>query len=162
MMDRIATEAVEGFVHAGYDLTAEAILLCESDGTPDEVADEMARVSDVLRKAGATDIKVSQNEAGGCVLSGRKNAFPATGRSPTTTAWTAPSRARSCRAWLKRDHAVVGQVRPALHNVFHAGDGNLHPLIACSTPTCRARLSVPRSSARRSSNSASRSAAPSR
>ena len=63
MMDRIATEAVEGFVHAGYDLTAAAILLCESDGTPDEAADEMARVSDVLRRAGATDIKVSQNEA---------------------------------------------------------------------------------------------------
>ena len=55
MMDKIATEAVEGFVHAGYDLNAEAILLCESDGTPEEVADEMARVAEVLRNAGATD-----------------------------------------------------------------------------------------------------------
>ena len=81
MMDKIATEAVEGFVHAGYDLNAAAILLCESDGTPEEVADEMARVSEVLRNAGATDIKVSQTEAERLrYWSGRKNAFPATGR----------------------------------------------------------------------------------
>ncbi|MBP6531182.1 MAG: FAD-binding protein, partial [Burkholderiales bacterium] len=81
MMDQIATIAVEGFVHAGYDLTAEAILLCESDGTPEEVADEMARVAEVLRGAGATDIKVSRNEDERLrYWSGRKNAFSATGR----------------------------------------------------------------------------------
>ena len=131
MMDKIATEAVEGFVHAGYDLNAAAILLCESDGTPEEVADEMARVSEVLRNAGATDIKVSQNEAERLrYWSGRKNAFPATGRiSPDYYCMdgTIP------RAQLPRVLNVIGELSTKYNlrcaNVFHAGDGNLHPLI---------------------------------
>ena len=131
MMDRIATEAVESFVHAGYDLNAAAILLCESDGTPDEVADEMARVSEVLRNAGATDIKVSQNEAERLrYWSGRKNAFPATGRiSPDYYCMdgTIP------RAQLPRVLNVIAELSTKYNlrcaNVFHAGDGNLHPLI---------------------------------
>ena len=131
MMDKIATEAVEGFVHAGYDLNAAAILLCESDGTPEEVADEMARVSEVLRNAGATDIKVSQNEAERLrYWSGRKNAFPATGRiSPDYYCMdgTIP------RAQLPRVLNVIAELSTKYNlrcaNVFHAGDGNLHPLI---------------------------------
>ena len=131
MMDKVATEAVEGFVHAGYDLNAEAILLCESDGTPEEVADEMARVAEVLRNAGATDIKVSQNEAERlCYWSGRKNAFPATGRiSPDYYCMdgTIP------RSQLPRVLRVIGELSIKYNlrcaNVFHAGDGNLHPLI---------------------------------
>ena len=131
MMDKIATEAVEGFVHAGYDLNAAAILLCESDGTPEEVADEMARVSEVLRNAGATDIKVSQNEAERLrYWSGRKNAFPATGRiSPDYYCMdgTIP------RAQLPRVLNVIAELSIKYNlrcaNVFHAGDGNLHPLI---------------------------------
>ena len=131
MMDKIATEAVESFVHAGYDLNAAAILLCESDGTPDEVADEMARVSEVLRNAGATDIKVSQNEAERLrYWSGRKNAFPATGRiSPDYYCMdgTIP------RAQLPRVLNVIAELSTKYNlrcaNVFHAGDGNLHPLI---------------------------------
>ncbi len=131
MMDKIATEAVEGFVHAGYDLNAAAILLCESDGTPEEVADEMARVSEVLRNAGATDIKVSQNEAERLrYWSGRKNAFPATGRiSPDYYCMdgTIP------RAQLPRVLNVIAELSTKYSlrcaNVFHAGDGNLHPLI---------------------------------
>ena len=131
MMDKIATEAVEGFVHAGYDLNAAAILLCESDGTPEEVADEMSRVSEVLRNAGATDIKVSQNEAERLrYWSGRKNAFPATGRiSPDYYCMdgTIP------RAQLPRVLNVIAELSIKYNlrcaNVFHAGDGNLHPLI---------------------------------
>ena len=131
MMDKIATEAVEGFVHAGYDLNAAAILLCESDGTPEEVADEMARVAQVLRNAGATDIKVSQNEAERLrYWSGRKNAFPATGRiSPDYYCMdgTIP------RAQLPRVLNVIAELSRKYNlrcaNVFHAGDGNLHPLI---------------------------------
>jgi glycolate oxidase len=131
MMDQIATIAVEGFVHAGYDLDAAAILLCESDGTPEEVADEMARVADVLRKAGATDIKVSQNEDERLrYWSGRKNAFSATGRiSPDYYCMdgTIP------RAQLPRVLNAIAElsVKYSLRcaNVFHAGDGNLHPLI---------------------------------
>jgi glycolate oxidase len=131
MMDKIATEAVEGFVHAGYDLNAAAILLCESDGTPEEVADEMARVSEVLRNAGATDIKVSQNEEQRArYWSGRKNAFPATGRiSPDYYCMdgTIP------RAQLPRVLNAIAHLSEKYNlrcaNVFHAGDGNLHPLI---------------------------------
>ena len=77
MMDKPMTAAVEDFVHAGYDLTAEAILLCESDGTPEEVEEEIGRMSAVLRAAGATAIAVSQDEAERLKFwSGRKNAFP--------------------------------------------------------------------------------------
>jgi len=131
MMDKIATEAVEGFVHAGYDLNAAAILLCESDGTPEEVADEMARIAEVLRNAGATDIKVSQNEGERLrYWSGRKNAFPATGRiSPDYYCMdgTIP------RAQLPRVLNEIARLSTRYNlrcaNVFHAGDGNLHPLI---------------------------------
>ena len=59
MMDKPMTAAVEGFVHAGYDLDAAAILLCESDGTPEEVEEEIGRMSAVLRACGATAITVS-------------------------------------------------------------------------------------------------------
>ncbi|MCE2691241.1 MAG: FAD-binding protein [Rubrivivax sp.] len=79
MMDKPMTAAVEDFVHAGYDLDAEAILLCESDGTPEEVAEEIGRMLDVLAGAGATRMEVSKDEAQRLKFwSGRKNAFPAT------------------------------------------------------------------------------------
>ncbi len=81
MMDKPATHAVEDFVHAGYDLNAQAILLAESDGTPEEVAEEIAAMCAVLEKSGATDIRVSQNEAERLKFwAGRKAAFPAVGR----------------------------------------------------------------------------------
>src|SRR5437868_14820292 len=81
MMDKPMTAAVEDFVHAGYDLTAEAILLCESDGTPEEVEEEISQMSRVLRDAGASAIAVSRDEAERLKFwSGRKNAFPASGR----------------------------------------------------------------------------------
>ncbi|HSO08286.1 MAG TPA: FAD-binding protein, partial [Pelomicrobium sp.] len=78
MMDQITTRAVEDFVHAGYNLDAEAILLCESDGTAEEVADEIARVTKVLEAHGATDIRASRDEAERLRFwAGRKAAFPA-------------------------------------------------------------------------------------
>ena len=80
MMDRPATHAVEQFVHAGYDLDAAAILLCESDGTAEEVEDEIARMKAVLERAGATRMTVSRDEAERLRFwSGRKAAFPAVG-----------------------------------------------------------------------------------
>ena len=93
MMDRPATHAVEEFVHAGYDLDAAAILLCESDGTPEEVEEEIGRMKAVLSKSGATQLRVSDSEAQRLKFwAGRKAAFPAVGRiSPDYTAWTAPS-----------------------------------------------------------------------
>ncbi|MBV7457205.1 FAD-binding protein [Acidovorax sp. sif1233] len=131
MMDKPMTAAVEDFVHAGYDLTAEAILLCESDGTPEEVEEEIGRMSDVLRAAGATAISVSQDEAERLRFwSGRKNAFPASGRiSPDYMCMdsTIPRKRLADILLAIQEMEKKYQLRCA--NVFHAGDGNLHPLI---------------------------------
>ena len=131
MMDKPMTAAVEDFVHAGYDLTAEAILLCESDGTPEEVEEEIGRMSAVLRACGATAITVSQNEAERLRFwSGRKNAFPASGRiSPDYMCMdsTIPRKRLADILLAIQEMEKKYQLRCA--NVFHAGDGNLHPLI---------------------------------
>jgi glycolate oxidase len=131
MMDKPMTAAVEDFVHAGYDLNAEAILLCESDGTPEEVEEEIQRMSDVLRQCGATAITVSQDEAERLRFwSGRKNAFPASGRiSPDYMCMdsTIPRKRLADILLAIAEMEKKYQLRCA--NVFHAGDGNLHPLI---------------------------------
>src|SRR5699024_8751114 len=81
MMDKRAIHMVEPFVRAGYDMDAAAILLCESDGTPTEVEDEIARMVAVFEQAGATRIQVSSSEQERLTFwAGRKNAFPAAGR----------------------------------------------------------------------------------
>ena len=131
MMDKPMTAAVEGFVHAGYDLNAKAILLCESDGTSEEVEEEIGRMSEVLRQCGATAIAVSQNEAERLRFwSGRKNAFPASGRiSPDYMCMdsTIPRKRLADILLAIAEMEKKYQLRCA--NVFHAGDGNLHPLI---------------------------------
>ncbi len=131
MMDKPMTAAVEDFVHAGYDLDAEAILLCESDGTPEEVAEEIERMSAVLRECGATAIAVSRDEAERLRFwSGRKNAFPASGRiSPDYMCMdsTIPRKRLADILLAIAEMEKKYQLRCA--NVFHAGDGNLHPLI---------------------------------
>jgi glycolate oxidase len=131
MMDGPMTAAVEDFVHAGYDLSAAAILLCESDGTPEEVEEEIGRMSAVLTAAGATAITVSRDEAQRLKFwSGRKNAFPASGRiSPDYMCMdsTIP-RKRLADILLAIAQMEVKYGLKCL-NVFHAGDGNLHPLI---------------------------------
>jgi glycolate oxidase len=131
MMDKPMTAAVEDFVHAGYDLTAEAILLCESDGTPEEVAEEIERMLDVLTGCGATRLEVSKDEAQRLKFwSGRKNAFPASGRISPDYMCMDSTIPRKRLADILRAIAQMEQkygLRCA--NVFHAGDGNLHPLI---------------------------------
>lgn len=131
MMDKPMTAAVEDFVKAGYDLSAEAILLCESDGTPEEVEEEIGRMSAVLREAGATAIAVSRDEAERLRFwSGRKNAFPASGRiSPDYMCMdsTIPRKRLADILLAIAEMEKKYQLRCA--NVFHAGDGNLHPLI---------------------------------
>jgi len=131
MMDKPMTQAVEDFVHAGYDLNAQAILLCESDGTSEEVDEEIERMIIVLKQSGATALSISQSEAERLRFwSGRKNAFPASGRiSPDYMCMdsTIPRKrlADILEAIAEMEHKY--QLRCA--NVFHAGDGNLHPLI---------------------------------
>ncbi len=131
MMDKPTTRAVEEFVHAGYDLNAEAILLCESDGTPEEVEEEIARMNAVLEKQGASRIQVSQSEAERLRFwSGRKNAFPAAGRIAADyycMDGTIPR--RHIATLLKRIKGMEEKYGLGCLNVFHAGDGNMHPLI---------------------------------
>jgi len=131
MMDRTSSRMVEPFVKAGYDTDAAAILLCEADGTVDEVEEEIERMTAVLQAAGASAVLVSATEAERLKFwSGRKNAFPAAGRiSPDYYCMdgTIP------RKQLARVLLGIGQMEAKYGlrcaNVFHAGDGNLHPLI---------------------------------
>ena len=131
MMDKPATLAVEQFVHAGYDLEAAAILLCESDGTAAEVEDEIARVREVFAKAGATRTAVSRDEAERLRFwSGRKAAFPAVGRiSPDYYCMDGTVPRRRIGEVLGFIGAMEKKYGLRCPNVFHAGDGNLHPLI---------------------------------
>jgi glycolate oxidase len=131
MMDKPATAAVEPFVKAGYDLNAEAILLCESDGTADEVAEEIARMSAVLQGSGATEIRVSTSEAERLKFwAGRKAAFPAAGRISADYYCMDGTIPRKRLGEMLT--AITGMEKKyglRCINVFHAGDGNLHPLI---------------------------------
>jgi glycolate oxidase len=131
MMDRPMTAAAEDFVHAGYDLTAEAILLCESDGTPEEVQEEIGRMSEVLRSNGATSIAVSRDEPERLKFwSGRKNAFPASGRlSPDYMCMDSTIPRKRLADILLAIQQMEKKYGLRCANVFHAGDGNLHPLI---------------------------------
>ncbi|MCS7100189.1 MAG: FAD-binding protein [Burkholderiaceae bacterium] len=131
MMDRQATRMVEPFANAGYDLQAAAILLCESDGTAEEVEEEIARMSEVLRAAGATRIAVSRDEAERLRFwAGRKNAFPAAGRvSPDYYCMDGTIPRKQLGRVLAAIQKMEEKYGLRCPNVFHAGDGNLHPLI---------------------------------
>jgi len=131
MMDKPMTAAVEDYVHAGYDLDAAAILLCESDGTPEEVEEEIGRMSAVLRTCGATAIAVSRDEAERMRFwSGRKNAFPASGRiSPDYMCMDSTIPRKRLADILLAIAEMEKRYGLRCANVFHAGDGNLHPLI---------------------------------
>jgi glycolate oxidase len=131
MMDKPMTAAVEDYVHAGYDLTAAAILLCESDGTPEEVAEEVDRMLEVLTGCGATRVEVSRDEAQRLKFwSGRKNAFPASGRiSPDYMCMDSTIPRKRLADILLAIAEMERKYGLRCCNVFHAGDGNLHPLI---------------------------------
>jgi glycolate oxidase len=131
MMDKPMTAAVEDFVHAGYDLNAQAILLCESDGTPEEVQEDIERMSEVLRNSGATAISVSRDEAERLRFwSGRKNAFPASGRlSADYMCMDSTIPRKRLGDILQAIADMERKYQLGCLNVFHAGDGNLHPLI---------------------------------
>src|SRR5471030_1926782 len=131
MMDKPATRAVEEFVKAGYDLDAKAILLCESDGTHDEVMEEIVRMTSVLREFGANRIQISRSEAERLKFwSGRKNAFPAAGRiSPDYYCMDGTVPRRQIGPLLARIEEMEKKYALRCMNVFHAGDGNMHPLI---------------------------------
>jgi glycolate oxidase len=131
MMDRTSSRMVEPFVKAGYDLDAAAILLCEADGTALEVAEEIGRMTAVLQAAGASAIQVSRTEAERLRFwSGRKNAFPAAGRiSPDYYCMDGTIPRKHLAHVLARIEEMETSFGLRCANVFHAGDGNMHPLI---------------------------------
>jgi glycolate oxidase len=131
MMDQKAVHAVEPFVRAGYDLGAQAVLIVESDGTEEEVDEEIARIEAVLRDCGCTAIRVSESEEERLRFwSGRKNAFPAAGRvSPDYYCMDGTIPRRTLGRMLSAIEAMEEKYGLRCMNVFHAGDGNLHPLI---------------------------------
>nr|WP_245964804.1 FAD-linked oxidase C-terminal domain-containing protein [Trinickia dinghuensis] len=131
MMDKQAVAAVEPFACAGYDTEAAAILLCESDGTVEEVAHEIAQVTQVLERSGVRQIRTSQDESERLRFwAGRKAAFPAVGRiTPDYLCMDGTIPRKKLGEMLS---AIVDMERKyglRCANVFHAGDGNLHPLI---------------------------------
>jgi glycolate oxidase len=131
MLDQAACRLVEPFVNAGYDLDAAAVLLCESDGSTEEVEEEIARMVQVLQHARATLVSVSRDEAERLRFwAGRKNAFPAAGRAAPAyycTDGTIPR--KHIGRMLKAIQAMEQRFGLRCPNVFHAGDGNLHPLV---------------------------------
>jgi glycolate oxidase len=131
MMDRLSVEAVEAFNSPGYPRDAEAVLLCELDGGEAEVAEQMARVQKILEAQQATSVSVSASEADRLRLwQGRKNAFPAVSRiRPDYYCMDGTIPRRELPRVLARISAASQRYGLPVANVFHAGDGNLHPLI---------------------------------
>jgi len=131
MMDRLAIQAAEDFANAGYPRDAEALLLCEVDGTREEVASCSAIVAALFRELGATSIVVSADEAQRARLwQGRKCAFPAVGRlAPDYYCMDGTIPRRQVSRVLTAISALSEKYGLQVANVFHAGDGNLHPLI---------------------------------
>jgi glycolate oxidase len=131
MMDQAATRAVEDFAQAGYRTDVAAVLLCESDGTHEEVANEVRRVQDVMERSGAVQTEVSRDEAQRLRFwAGRKAAFPAAGAiSPDYYCMDGTIPRKHIGTVLRRITELEGKYGLRCANVFHAGDGNLHPLI---------------------------------
>ena len=131
MMDTLAIQAAEDFVHAGYPRDAAAILLCELDGLNEEVSEQMLQLHDILKSSGATSLRTAVDEAERLKFwAGRKAAFPAVGRlSPDYYCMDGTIPRRQLPQVLQRISELSVEYGLRVANVFHAGDGNLHPLI---------------------------------
>ena len=131
MMDNPAIRAAEDFVHAGYPTEAAAILLCEVDGGNEEVSEDIARVRQRLLDSGATEVRTAGDENERARFwAGRKAAFPAAGRiSPDYYCMDGTIPRKHLPRVLREIARYSGESGLRVANVFHAGDGNLHPLI---------------------------------
>ncbi|WP_421527162.1 glycolate oxidase subunit GlcD [Pseudomonas brenneri] len=131
MMDNLSIRATEDFIHAGYPVDAAAILLCELDGVEADVQDDCERVDAVLKTAGATHVRLACDEAERARFwAGRKNAFPAVGRiSPDYYCMDGTIPRRELPKVLHGITELSEKYGLRVANVFHAGDGNMHPLI---------------------------------
>jgi glycolate oxidase len=131
MMDRPAIHAAEDFVHAGYPRDVAALLIVELDGPQREVTALLQRVETIAKENNAATLRVSANEAERQVFwAGRKAAFPAVGRiSPDYYCMDGTIPRKALPQVLREMEALAQKYRLRVANVFHAGDGNLHPLI---------------------------------
>jgi len=131
LMDNLTIGAVEDFIQAGYDRQAAAILLCESDGMAAEVAAETEKIGQILRASGAIKVEIAQDEVQRQRLwAGRKAAFPAAGRiSPDYYCMDGTIPRKHLARVLAQIEQLSAEFGLRCMNVFHAGDGNLHPLI---------------------------------
>jgi glycolate oxidase len=131
MMDARITRAVEDFVHAGFPLDAAAVLIVEVDGLPAGVDAAVATVGEIGRANGARSVRVATTDAERALIwKGRKNAFGAIARIKPNYYLhdTVVPRARLCEV-LREVYAIAERHDLIVMNVFHAGDGNLHPLL---------------------------------
>lgn len=131
MMDKLAIEAAEAYVGAGYPVGAEALLICELDGTEQELVDDLSVLKQVLDSSGAADITIATDAAERARLwQGRKAAFPAVGRiAPDYYCMDGTIPRRQLAEVLAAISEMSARYQLPVANVFHAGDGNLHPLI---------------------------------
>lgn len=131
MMDNPAIRAAEDYVHASYPVDAQAILLCELDGTIEEVSEGISQVRELLVNQGAVEVRSAQDDTERLRMwAGRKAAFPAVGRiSPDYYCMDGTIPRKHLATVLKRISELSKEYGLAVANVFHAGDGNLHPLI---------------------------------
>ncbi len=131
MMDNFAIRATDSFSGAGYPLEAAAILLCELDGTEDEVSDQISIVAELMKNCGASEIRIARSEEERQRFwAGRKAAFPAAGRlSPDYYCMDGTIPRRELSNVLQQMATMAADYKLRIMNVFHAGDGNLHPLI---------------------------------
>ncbi|WP_413992088.1 FAD-linked oxidase C-terminal domain-containing protein [Labrys okinawensis] len=129
-MDKLAIEITEGFAHAGYPLDAAAMLIIEVEGSNAEIDRLLGLISDMAREHGATTIKISKSEAeSAAIWKGRKSAFGATGRIADYICMDGTIPTGQLPMVLRRIDEITQGYGLRVANVFHAGDGNLHPLV---------------------------------
>jgi len=131
MMDKLAINAAEDYAHAGYPKDAAAILLCELDGTIEEVEQTILKVEAIAKANNATQLRISQSEQERTLIwKGRKSAFPAVGRlAPDYYCMDGTIPRKHLPEILDTINKLSDKYNLPVANVFHAGDGNLHPLI---------------------------------
>src|ERR671921_2331039 len=131
MMDALAIEAAEAAVHCGYPQGAGAVLVVELDGPAAEVEAQFDQVVRHCRENGATELRIAADEAERALIwKGRKSAFAAVGRiSPDYIVQDGVIPRTALPEVLRRIGALASSKGVRVANVFHAGDGNLHPLV---------------------------------
>ncbi|MGO4387369.1 FAD-linked oxidase C-terminal domain-containing protein [Microvirga sp. 2YAF29] len=133
-MDKPAIQICEAFAHAGYPLDVEAMLICEVEGSDQEIEDMLRRIVAIAEPFKPKTIKVSQSEAeSAAIWKGRKSAFGATGRVADYICMDGTIPTGQLPYVLKRIDEIAKSYGLGVANVFHAGDGNLHPLVMFDT-----------------------------